>query len=86
MPSNRTVYRYHFKVGDKIAHSGVTYNPELSGMLHRNNVNRKGKLQLVGFRTTPENAKAWEAEQRDKNGNGITICPPGEYGALPIKG
>jgi len=84
MPSNRTVYRYHFKVGDEIAHSGITHNPEYSEMMHRKHVNRRGEFQQVGFRTTPENAKAWEAEERRANPDRY-ICPRGEYGVVVVR-
>ena len=65
MPTNRTVYRYHFKLGNKIVHTGITNNLFRSEEEHQEKPGwNKGHIKPVGLRTTKEAALAWEEEQR----------------------
>lgn len=67
MPTNRTAYRYHFWRGGYMVRTGVTGN-----ILYTEAKLQKefggGGIQQVGIRTTPDEAFAWEDEERE-NGN-----------------
>ena len=57
-------YKYHFKVGNKIVHIGVTDNLDTREQQHRNhNGWGKGHIKQVGDKTTRDAALAWEFEQ-----------------------
>ena len=67
MPTNRIIFRYHFKLGDKIVHTGVTYDIDRSEAEHRSEPGmRKGYAKQVGLRTTYDIAFAWLREQAKK--------------------
>lgn len=64
MPTYRDTYQYYFKMGNKIVHVGITYNPEISeAELKQRPGLSKGHIKEIGFRTTRENAVAWLREQ-----------------------
>jgi len=64
MPTYRDTYQYYFKMGNKIVHVGITYNPEISEAdLKRRPGLSKGHIKEIGFRTTRESAFAWLQEQ-----------------------
>ena len=66
--SNRTAYKYHFKLGNKIVHTGITKDIDRREAEHRRERGwEKGHIFQVGVRTTLDAARAWENEQR-KNG------------------
>lgn len=59
----RDIYKYHFKVGRRIVHSGITDDLERRDREHRQKW-PKGHTVQVGRRTTEEAARKWEKEQR----------------------
>ena len=61
--AKRDTYKYHFKVGNKIVHSGITDDVER----REQEQNRKwptGHIVQVGRRTTEEAAREWEEKQK----------------------
>ena len=63
MAKPRNMYKYHFKKGQKIVHSGITDDLERREQEHL----RKwpgGHIKQVGRRTTEEAAREWEGEQK----------------------
>jgi len=69
MPTYRDTYKYHFKMGRKIVHSGITNDLERREAEHRRERGRRsGHIKQVGYRTTRENALAWEREQLKRRG------------------
>ncbi len=64
MPTNRTIYKYHFKKGNKIVHTGITNDIDRREAEHRSEPGQsKGHIKQVGLRTTREAALEWEREQ-----------------------
>ena len=65
MPTNRDTYKYHFKLGNRIVHTGITYDIDRREAEHQGtNGWGKGHIFQVGRRTTRESALDWEREQR----------------------
>lgn len=65
MATSRTVYKYHFKLGNRIVHTGITRDIDRREAEHQQKLGwGKGHIVQVGFRTTQEAALQWEAEQR----------------------
>lgn len=62
MKGKRDTYKYHFKVGNKIVHSGITDNLERREREHKVKW-PNGHIFQVGRRTTEEAAKKWEEQQ-----------------------
>ena len=60
--SARTTYKYCFKVGNKVVHSGITNDLERREREHRRRW-PNGRIEQVGRRTTREDAWRWEKEQ-----------------------
>lgn len=63
MARKRGTYKYHYKIGRKIRHSGITGDLERREQEHQ----RKwlgGHIIQVGRRTTKEAAEAWEDKQK----------------------
>ena len=72
MPTDRTTYKYHFKKGNKIVHTGITNDIDRREAEHRSEPGlSKGHIKQVGLRTTREAALQWEREQA-KNGKPVT--------------
>lgn len=64
MPTDRTTYKYHFKKGNKIVHTGITNDIDRREAEHRSEPGlSKGHIKQVGLRTTREAALQWEREQ-----------------------
>lgn len=64
MPTYRTAYKYHFKLGNKIVHTGITGDIDRCEIEHRQERDwHKGHIKQVGVRTTLEAALQWEREQ-----------------------
>lgn len=55
----RNTYKYDFKIGQKIVHSGVTKDLERREIEHQQKW-PKGHIVQVGNRTTEEAAIEWE--------------------------
>ena len=67
MPTRRTTYKYHFKTGNKIVHTGTTNDIDRRELEHQQKPGwENGHIFQVGYRTTREAALAWENEQRRK--------------------
>ena len=67
MATYRDTYRYHFKKGDKIVHTGITVDIDRREAEHRSEPGMsKGHAKQVGLRTTREIALEWVREQAKK--------------------
>lgn len=64
--SRRDTYKYHFKRGNKILHTGITNSLDRREQEHQSNIDSKGHIFKVGYATTREAALKWENEQRKK--------------------
>ncbi len=62
MSKARGTYKYHFKVGQKIVHSGMTKDLERREQEHEQTW-PGGHIKQVGHRTTEEAAREWEKKQ-----------------------
>jgi len=62
MVKKRNTYKYHFKVGNKIMHGGITDDLERREQEHQQKW-PKGHIKQVGRRTTEDAARNWEEEQ-----------------------
>lgn len=62
MSKARDTYKYHFKVGQKIVHSGRTKDLERREQEHQQTY-PGGHIKQVGRRTTEEAAGEWEKKQ-----------------------
>jgi len=69
----RNTWTYHFKVGNKIVHSGITDDPERREDEHQVRW-PKGRLVIDGAAKTEEGARKWEETKRK------TITPRREKG------
>ena len=57
-------YKYHFKVGNKIVHTGITIDLKRREQEHQQRHGwSKGRIKQVGERTTRDAAIAWEMKQ-----------------------
>lgn len=71
MPTTRDRYKYHFKKGNKIVHTGITNDIDRREAEHQNNPGwSKGHIKQVGHRTTLKAALEWEWEQ-EKQGKPV---------------
>ena len=53
MATSRTIYQYHFKLGNKIVHTGITKDPDRREAEHRRHEGwERGHIKQVGSRTT----------------------------------
>lgn len=55
----RDTYKYHFKVGNKIVHRGITKELDRREREHQQTW-PKGRITQIGYRTTWTAALAWE--------------------------
>ena len=65
----RNTFRYHFKLGNKIVHTGITNDTWRREYEHRTSGKpgwEKGHIFQVGPRVTRKDAVAWENEMREK--------------------
>ncbi|MBU4349376.1 hypothetical protein KJ830_05895 [bacterium] len=63
MVAKRNTYKYHFKVGNKIVHSGITDDLDRREQEHKQKW-PNGHIYQVGNKTTEEAARKWEQEQK----------------------
>ena len=61
--SPRNTYKYDFKIGQKIVHSGITNDLDRRGDEHQQKW-PSGHIVQVGYRTTREAAMNWEGRKR----------------------
>ena len=65
MATSRTTYKYHYKLGNRIVHTGITKDLDRREAEHRRHEGwQRGHITQVGVRTTPEAAREWEQDQR----------------------
>ena len=64
--SERDTYKYNFKRGNTIIHTGITNDLERREQEHQRDIDRKGHISKVGIATTREAALQWENQQRQK--------------------
>ena len=62
MGKRRDTYKYHFKTGHKIVHSGITDDLERREGEHQQKWS-KGHIKQVGNKTTEDAAREWEDKQ-----------------------
>ena len=82
MATSRTTYKYHFKLGNRIVHTGITQDLDRREAEHRRREGwERGHITQVGVRTTPEAAREWSkisdarANERDRNDNSPPAPP-----------
>lgn len=59
----RNTYKYHFKKGNKIIHTGITDDLDRREREHKQTYGDKGHIKKVGRVTTRDAALKWESEQ-----------------------
>ncbi len=59
----RDTYKYHFKKGNKIVHTGITNDLERREREHKAALGESGHIKQVGRATTRDAALKWEGEQ-----------------------
>lgn len=64
MVAERNTYKYHFKIGKKIVHSGITEDLDRREQEHKQEKGTNGHIFQVGNKTTEEAARKWEQEQK----------------------
>jgi AraC-like DNA-binding protein len=62
-PSSRDTYKYNFKVGNKIVHSGITIDLERREKQHQRRW-PSGQIKQVGYRTTTDAARKWKESRK----------------------
>ncbi len=62
----RDTYKYHFKKGNKIVHTGITNDLDRREREHKSEHEESGHITQVGRKTTRDAALAWEREQAKK--------------------
>ena len=62
MGKRRDTYKYHFKQGNKILHSGITDDLERREEEHQQKWSG-GHIKQIGHRTTEDAAREWEKKQ-----------------------
>jgi len=64
MPTYRDTYQYHFKMGNKIVHVGITNDPDRRvAEIRKETGLTKGHIKEIGYRTSYDIADAWLQEQ-----------------------
>lgn len=61
MSTRRDTYKYHFKVGNKTVHRGITSDLARREQEHRQSF-PDGHIRRIGRRTSREGALRWERE------------------------
>ena len=59
----RNTYKYHFKIGNRIVHTGITKDLDRREQEHKNTFGVEGHMKTVGRPTTLDVALKWESEQ-----------------------
>ena len=62
----RDTYKYHFKRGNKILHTGITNDLERREREHKQKYGENGHIKKVGIATTRISALQWESEQAER--------------------
>lgn len=67
MSNNRNTYKYHFKQGNRIVHTGITNDLDRREQEHQQTSGwSKGHIKQVGHAVTRASAQKWEQQQRDQ--------------------
>ncbi|MCY4007147.1 MAG: hypothetical protein OXE84_10070 [Rhodobacteraceae bacterium] len=59
----RNTYKYHFKTGHRIVHTGITNDLDRREAEHQQTYGESGHILKVGRATTRDAALKWEREQ-----------------------
>ena len=59
----RNTYKYHFKIGNRIVHTGITNDLDSREQEHKRTFGVEGHVKSVGRATTMDAALKWEGEQ-----------------------
>lgn len=62
----RNTYKYHFKQGNKVIHTGITNDIDRREHEHQRDYGDGGRIQKVGYATTLDAALKWEREQTER--------------------
>ena len=62
MSSNRDTFKYHFKIGNKVVHGGITNDLDRREEEHQQKW-PSGHITQVGRRTTEDAARKWEEDE-----------------------
>ena len=62
MNQKRDTHKYHFKVGNRIVHGGITNDIDRREAEHKQNW-PKGHITKIGNRTTRDAAREWEKDK-----------------------
>jgi len=62
----RNTYKYHFKKGNKILHTGLTNDIERREKENQQTFGAGGHIKRVGNATTRDAALKWESEQTER--------------------
>ncbi len=62
----RDTYKYHFKVGKKTVHTGITNDLARQEQEHKRKFGQSGRIMQVGRATTLDAALKWEGEQAER--------------------
>lgn len=62
MKKDRDTYKYHFKIGNRIVHGGITNDLERREEEHKQTW-PNGHISQVGRLTTEDAARQWEKEK-----------------------
>ena len=62
----RDTYKYHFKNGNRIVHTGITNDLGRREAEHRRDLGETGHITQVGRATTRDAALKWEREQAER--------------------
>ena len=61
----RDTYKYQYKLGNRIIHTGITNDLAIREAQHQRESGLDGHIEQVGRRTTRAAALAWERRQRE---------------------
>ncbi len=63
---SRDTFKYHFKKGNKILHTGITNDLDRRELEHKQTYGNSGHIKQVGRATTRDAALKWEGEQAER--------------------
>ena len=62
----RDTFKYHFKIGNRIVHTGITNDLDRRESEHQQTFDESGHISKVGRATTRDQALKWEREQAER--------------------
>ena len=62
MAKPRNIFKYHFKIGNKIVHKGITNDLDRRETEHQQKY-PEGHIKQEGRKTTEDAARQWEKDQ-----------------------